>query len=353
MQEIAVFNLPARRARVFGKGAPLCVLGAGRHGGLPLPIAKNLKGHWLERLRAKRKMPAPSVTATPSKINPRLPDEPSGGGGSAVVGVAVGLSGTAVACTMGVLVGRASVGGGGSVGGMVSVATAPVASADSVGTAVGVSVGGGVTVQNGGGVGFQGAPGVGVLPFSGGASTMGTMSVYPCTVTTASATQPRSPLLNWMSHHSAVAARPTILRTSRKTNPPITSYSRPGPLRTLVASKVWMVGLLPQGTAVGKKPPTGVGAIFTDSKVDVGVGSESSAGVVGVGSLLPPLLPPPEEVAVGGGGVGVRVGIVWLVLEPYTTGKLALPQMVATNSKNMRPGKICFFICLIFKRDCY
>lgn len=117
-------------------------------------------------------MPAPKIAAAPSKIKPRLPPPPSSAEGWAV-GAAVGLSGTAVACTMGVLVGRTSVGGG-SVGGSVAVAVASVASA---GMAVGGSVGGGVTVQNGGGVGFHNAPGVGVLPFSGGASTMGTMAV--------------------------------------------------------------------------------------------------------------------------------------------------------------------------------
>ena len=75
-----------------------------------------------------------------------------------------------------------------------------------------------------------------------------------------------------------------------------------------------MVGLLPQGTAVGKKPPTGVGAIFTGSKVEVGVGWLGAGVYVAVGLLLPP----PDCVAVGGTGVGVRVGMVWLGSAPQT-----------------------------------
>jgi hypothetical protein len=92
----------------------------------------------------------------------------------------------------------------------------------------------------------------------------------------------------------------------------MTSYSSPGPLRTLVAPKVSMVGLPLQGTAVGKKPPIGVGAILTGSNVDVAVGC-AGGGFVAVG-----LLPPPDWVAVAGGGVGVLVGTVWLAPNPQT-----------------------------------
>ena len=84
-----------------------------------------------------------------------------------------------------------------------------------------------------------------------------------------------------------------------------------------------MVGLLPQGTAVGKKPPTGVGAISTGSNVEVAVDVAcAGGGFVGAGSLPPP----PDLVAVAGGGVGVLVGIVWLAAEPYTVGSSMLPQ---------------------------
>ena len=110
-----------------------------------------------------------------------MPPLPPSSGGSEFIGVAamvaVGSRGTAVGCTIGVSVGRTSVGAG-WVGVGVSVGICSTdAKALLAAVAVGVSVGTGVTVQNGMGVGFQAGPGVGVLPFSGGASTMGKMGV--------------------------------------------------------------------------------------------------------------------------------------------------------------------------------
>src|SRR5690606_28746045 len=143
------------------------------------------------------------------KITLLLPPCSGAAVGTAVTVGAVGFTATAVGWLIGVAVGSTSVGGisvGGEVGVAVGSATTWAVSA----AAVGVLLGTGVTVQDGNGVGFHRAAGVGVLPFSGGASTMSTMGVYPCTSTMSLDTQPNWPLLNWMSHHSAVSARPTM-----------------------------------------------------------------------------------------------------------------------------------------------
>ena len=105
-----------------------------------------------------------------------------------------------------------------------------------------------------------------------------------------------------------------------------------------------MVGLLLQETAVGKNPPTGVGAMFTGSKVDVGVVEAAAGTWVAVG-LFPP---PPDWVAVGGRGVGVRVGTVCLAPAPHTVGTRNVPIIrnkitAATDRRNL--GLILFMNC--------
>ena len=94
-----------------------------------------------------------------------------------------------------------------------------------------------------------------------------------------------------------------------------------------------MVGLPLQGSAVSKKPPSGVGAISTGNKVDVAVGPTEPAGVlVAVGSGV---FPPADGVFVGG-GVGVRVGIVCAERVRWITAVLNITRdSIARNRQNL------------------
>jgi hypothetical protein len=100
-----------------------------------------------------------------------------------------------------------------------------------------------------------------------------------------------------------------------------------------------MVGLLLQGTAVGKNPPTGVGAIAAGSRVEVGLGPGSPpAGGVWVAVELG--TPPLGCVAAGGtvgGGTDVRVGMVWAASRLQTVfAYLALNPMLRHKTSMMK-----------------
>ena len=120
-----------------------------------------------------------------------------------VAACAVSLLGTGVCVAVGV--------------GVLAPVVAETAVAETA-VAVALAVGSGVMLQTAAGVGFHAAPGVGVLPLRVGGDTSGTLPVKPCTCTVKSATQPCVPSGSWMSHQGALAARPTIGRTSLYTN---------------------------------------------------------------------------------------------------------------------------------------